>query len=143
MTANGLEDVLTGSLKAALENEHHSFTNSDPGGFIIIAGVRGVPGGLVGSCVGPREFGNAVSSFVILPVSAGGPAVGSTRSEPVFKLTYANTRVDWLQGFGGKGIRSPTLIECRSPSQQVWRVSSGIELKPEKSAARCPLPAAC
>lgn len=42
MTANGLEDALTKSLEAALENEHYSFINSDPDDFITIVGNRGV-----------------------------------------------------------------------------------------------------
>lgn len=42
MTANGLDDALTRSLEAALENEHYSFINSDPEDFITIVGSRGV-----------------------------------------------------------------------------------------------------
>lgn len=42
MTANGLEDALTKSLEAALENEHYSFLNSDPEDFVTIVGSRGV-----------------------------------------------------------------------------------------------------
>jgi tetratricopeptide (TPR) repeat protein len=42
MTANGLEDALTRSLEAALDNEHYSFIDSDPEDFITIVGSRGV-----------------------------------------------------------------------------------------------------
>jgi tetratricopeptide (TPR) repeat protein len=42
MAANGLEDALTRTLEAALENQHYSFIDSDPEDFVTIIGSRGM-----------------------------------------------------------------------------------------------------